>query len=177
MVFGCCLTRPPGTEARFLRISPVLVRATVRQSSLPIHSCSRSAPTWTSHLQHCRLDRRRRHLMRARRRTMGPVGQPLQALSLIASEPAVHRLPGDAPLLSHRRHRMALGDHRQHRETALLRHAQLPHPGSVKDQPKQLSTTDRNTVAHHPTLQRQASGETTHPTRWAPWGSNPQPAD
>ncbi|WP_233498814.1 hypothetical protein, partial [Blastococcus sp. TF02A-26] len=57
------------------------------------------------------------------------------------------------------------------------RHAQLPHRGSVKDQPKQLSTINRNTVAPHPKPRGQASGETTHHREWAPWGSNPQPAD
>ena len=37
----------------------------------------------------------------------------------------------------------------------------LPHRGSVEDQPKQLSTINRNNTG----------------PAWAPWGSNPQPAD
>jgi len=42
----------------------------------------------------------------------------------------------------------------------LLGHAQLP-PGSAKDQPKQLSSSSRNTVRHHPKQKRHASAEVT----------------
>ena len=45
-----------------------------------------------------------------------------------------------------------VADHRRHGLIPLLSHAQLPHPGSVKDQPKQLSGITRNrNVRHQPT--------------------------
>jgi hypothetical protein len=92
-------------------------------------------PMHPAQLEHRRLDQRR-HLMRARSRPARPIRQRLQPTGLIAAQPAMQRLPGHAPLLGHRGHLMPLGDHRQHRQIALLGHAQLPHRGSVKDQPK-----------------------------------------
>ena len=80
----------------------------------------------------------------------------------------MHRLPRHTPLLRHRTHRMALGDHRQHRQTALLRHAQLPHRGSAEDQPKQLSTINRrlSRLTRSPVVEHQAEQHTAdEPTR------------
>ena len=54
------------------------------------------------------------------------------------------------------------GAPRQNRLIFLLSHAQLPHLGSVKNQPKQLSSISRNTVRHHPNTKRQASAEVIH---------------
>jgi hypothetical protein len=52
-------------------------------------------------------------------------------------------LYGVPPLTTKRRHRLLLqvrsrsvADYRQHGLIHLLSHAQLPHPGSVEDQPK-----------------------------------------
>ncbi len=77
------------------------------------------------------------------------------------SQSGMQRRPQHTPLLGNQTHRMALGDHRQHRQIAPLRHAQLPHRGSVKDQPKQLATINRSAVALHPKPRGQASGEAT----------------
>jgi hypothetical protein len=57
-------------------------------------------------------------------------------------------------------------------------HAARPaHPGSVKDQPKQLSSISRNTVRHHPKPKCQASTEVIQPLKWGGRGSNPRPTD
>jgi class 3 adenylate cyclase len=102
---------------------------------------------------------RRRHLMRTRHRPMRPIHQPLKASGLIAGQPGVQRLPRHPHLLGDLRNRQPIADHRQHGLIPLLSHAQLPHPGSVKDQPKQLSSISRNTVRHHPKPKCQTSAE------------------
>ena len=48
-----------------------------------------------------------------------------------------------------------------HRLVPLLSHAQLPHPWSVNDQPKPVSTINRNSVNPQPNLKRPTSGGTT----------------
>jgi hypothetical protein len=60
----------------------------------------------------------------------------------------VHRLARHPHLPGDLRNRPSIADHRQHGLIPLLDHAQLPHLGSVKDQPKQLSSISRNTVRH-----------------------------
>jgi hypothetical protein len=56
---------------------------------------------------------------------------------------------------------LQVADYRQDSLIPLLRHAQLPHEPSVKDQPKQLSTISRNTVRHQPTDRCQVSAART----------------
>jgi hypothetical protein len=77
---------------------------------------------------------------------------PVQPARLIPGQPGTQRLPDHARLLGDDRHVMTVDDQRQNCLTALFCHAQLSHRASVKDQPKQLSSVNRNTVAHHPTL-------------------------
>src|ERR1700724_776283 len=60
---------------------------------------------------------------------MGAVGQALQALGLVASQPALDRPPAHPPLAGHFHHRPALPDHVQHRLIPLLSHAHVPHAG------------------------------------------------
>ena len=67
---------------------------------------------------------------------MRPIRQPVEALSLIAGQPGVQRLARHPHLRGDLRYRQSIADHRQHGLIPLLGHAQLPHLGSVKDQPK-----------------------------------------
>ena len=71
-------------------------------------------------------------------------------LGLIPGQPGVQRLPQHPYFRGGLRDRQAIADHRQYSLIPLLSHAQLPHSGSVKDQPKQLSRISRNTVIHQP---------------------------
>jgi hypothetical protein len=62
---------------------------------------------------------------------------------LIARQPGVQRLARHPDLFGDLGHRQAVTNNRQHGLIPLLGHAQLPHPASVKDQPKQLSSISR----------------------------------
>jgi len=92
-----------------------------------------------------------------------------------------HCGPESASGLSSDLHVGRRGTRRPTGQTALLRHAQLPHRVSVRDHPKQLSSISRHTVRPHPKLVRQASGEAAQPGGgawwWGGWGSNPRPRD
>src|SRR5712691_11819484 len=79
-----------------------------------------------THFQHHRLHFRR-HLMRAMCWPRRPIAETLQAVALIASQPAVHRLPTDARFTRDLAHRPAVGNYRQNRFVPLLSHAHLPH--------------------------------------------------
>ena len=57
----------------------------------------------------------RRHLMRAMCRPRRPIAEALQAVALIARQPAVHRLPTDAPLARDLAHRPTVSNYRQNR--------------------------------------------------------------
>jgi hypothetical protein len=57
-----------------------------------------------------------------------------------SARPVEQRLARHPHLLRGLRHRQPVADHRHHGLIPLLSHAQLPHQGSVKDQPKQLSS-------------------------------------
>ena len=70
---------------------------------------------------------RRRHLMRTRPRPVRPVSQALQPFALIPGQPHMQRLPRHPEPRRRDLHRVALGDHRQHRQIPLLGHAQFPH--------------------------------------------------
>jgi hypothetical protein len=62
-------------------------------------------------------------------RTMGPVGQPLQATGRIPIQPGIHALAGDAPPLGHLGHRPPVTQHFHDGVIALLDHPVLPeHP-------------------------------------------------
>ena len=95
-------------------------------------------------------------------RPVRPVGQRLQPAVLVPRQPRVQRLTGHLPRRRDLGHRPTVADHRQHSLVPLLSHAHLPHQGSVKDQPKQLSSLSRNTVRHQPNTKRQASGGVIH---------------
>ena len=69
--------------------------------------------------------------MRAMRRPRRPIAQALQAVTLIAGQPAVHRLPTHAPLACHLTHRPTVRNDRQNRFVPLLAHAHLPHGRGV----------------------------------------------
>jgi hypothetical protein len=92
-----------------------------------------------------------------------PAGQRLAVISqdllgrTIAGQSRPQTITDRAP-----RSRQTIADHRQHSLIPLLGHAQLPHRGSVKDQPKQLSSISRNTVRHQPKTKCQASTEVIH---------------
>jgi hypothetical protein len=82
----------------------------------------------------------------------------------LLERPAVKRgggLTRHPHLRCHLRYRQAITDHGL---IPLLGHAQLPHQGSVMDQPKPLSSINRNTVAHQPKAIRHASTDLIHKT-------------
>lgn len=86
-------------------------------------------------LQHRRLHLGR-HLMRTTLGPMRPIREPLQASGLVTGQPRMQRLPRHPDLARHLRNRQPVTDDGQHRLIPLLGHADLPHKGSVKNQPK-----------------------------------------
>lgn len=68
----------------------------------------------------------------------------------VARKPPVQRLTRHPDLLRSLRHRQPVTNHGHNSLIPLLSHAQLPHLGSVTNQPKQLSRINRNTDAHQP---------------------------
>ena len=103
----------------------------------------------------------------------------------------MQRLPGHPDLGRHLRDRQAVLDHRQHRLIALLGHAQLPEhrPTSsartaAENRWGEVSSINRDGVNDQPRrCQASADPDPSRISRartqhwWAPWGSNPQPAD
>ena len=69
---------------------------------------------------------------------MRPILKPFQALGLVARQPRKSRLARHPDLLIDLRNRQAITNHSHHGLIPLLSRAQLPHPGSVKDQAKPL---------------------------------------
>ena len=88
-------------------------------------------------------------------------------LGLIPGQPGVQRLPRHPYFRGGLRDRQAIADHRQYSLIPLLSHAQLPHSGSVKDQPKQLSRISRNTVIHQPKAKSHTSPDVIQPVSGA----------
>src|SRR6202158_1926787 len=58
---------------------------------------------------------------------MRAIGQTFESFLLVSRQPAVHRLPADAPILCHLGHRATVSDYCQDRLVPLLSHAHLPH--------------------------------------------------
>ena len=146
-----------------------------RPSSVAIRSRP-PRPMLPPGLQHRRLHHRR-HLMRTPSRSMRPIDQPLQAAGLILAKPGMQSLPTHPDRGRRLLDRPAVLDHRQHSQIALLRHAQLPHTGvsrisRSRCQPstETLSPINRSRIV-------KPSVEGIQSERWAPWDSNPQPAD
>lgn len=72
---------------------------------------------------------------------------------------SLHQTPG--------RFGVPVADHRQHRLIPLLSHTHLPHLGSVKNQPKPVSSMSRKRVKPQPKTTCQPSAEATHGARGA----------
>ena len=89
----------------------------------------------------------------------------------------MQRLTGHLPRRRDLGHRTAITDDRHDRLVPLLSHTHLPHQGSVKDQPEQLSSLSRNTVRHQPKPKRQASSLSHTRKWWGVSGLNRRPTD
>ena len=73
---------------------------------------------------------------------MGAVAQPLQALSLVVSQPTVHRASTDAPVACHLAHRPTVRNDRQDCFVPLLSHAHLPH-ARERDKSAEVAVTNQ----------------------------------
>jgi hypothetical protein len=77
--------------------------------------------------------------------------QSFEPIGLVPSQPRMHRLPRDTPLLRDLADRSAIGDHREYGLILLLHHAHLHQHGmSVKNQPEPPSSMYRSHVKHEP---------------------------
>ena len=115
--------RPVDRRLRGQRLDRAALQLEHRSAAAPSPDAPGAAPA--------PAPRPRRHLMRARRRPVRPVGQPLQTLGLIPGQPRMQRLPGTPHCAATSLTVTAVTDHRQHRLIPLLGHAQLPHPEGV----------------------------------------------
>jgi HTH-like domain len=79
-----------------------------------------------------------RHLMRTRPRPMRPIPQALDPAGLVLPQPIMNSLPRNPEPGRHIGHSLTIGENRPNRVIPLLSHTDLPHPGSVTNQPKQL---------------------------------------
>ncbi len=115
-------------------------RGLARSPTRPARDLERDPPRTPPRMHPPQLQHRRlhhgRHLMRTRHRPMRAIHQTLEARGLIPGLPRADRLPRHPDLSGDVRHRRTRPDHREHRVISLLGHAQLPHPGSVKNQPE-----------------------------------------
>jgi hypothetical protein len=126
-------------------------------------------PSWSpigvapSRLEHPHLDHRG-HLMRAPRRSVGPVGQTREPLILVAAQPPMHRLAGHAEAARHLHDWDPIADHREHRLIPLFHHTQLHQHARecVADQAEPASPISRSHVTPQPEPKGHASGGAKH---------------
>src|SRR5437588_2414970 len=100
-----------------------------------------------THFEHHRLYFRG-HLVRA---VCGParvVAKALQAVTFIASQPAVHRLPTDACFTRDLAHRPTVANYSQNRFVPLLSHAHLPHGRGVSRRYRSSCSKGAEGVSH-----------------------------
>ncbi len=149
------LERPIDPRTRRCRIHPGADRLVHEPARTPVGV----APPG---LEHPDLGRRI-HLMRAPRRSVGPVREPAEPLGLIPAEPPVHRLARHAEAIRHLDHRNTVTDHREHCLIPLFHDAQLHQHARecVADQAEPASPIRRSRVTRQPEPRSHASGGTT----------------